>query len=231
MSYAARVELLVEEHPSLLVRAFSARWRTPLGQCPPLTAAASLLAAAVGSRSDVPPPDAAARGHIRDMLRHRDFKPTGRSKPSSEYLSRAQSEGGVRAINAAVDSCNAVSLHSGIPISVVDCALLCEPLQIRRAGTNESYVFNPTGQVIALAGLVCLYDAAGPCANAIKDAQRTKTSDSTQTTLSILWSSRQLEAQTEAALQLYLALLTNVADTEPVRCIALSADYPAPHGS
>jgi DNA/RNA-binding domain of Phe-tRNA-synthetase-like protein len=159
------------------------------------------------------------------MLRHRDFKPTGRSKPSSEYLSRAQSEGGVRAINAAVDSCNAVSLHSGLPISVVDCALLTEPLQIRRAGANESYVFNPGGQVIALAGLVCLYDAAGPCANAIKDAQRTKTSDSTETTLSILWSSRELEVQTDAALQLYLSLLTNLADIEPTRC------YPAPHGS
>lgn len=225
MSYAARVQIQVEEHPSLLVRAFVARWRTPLAQCPPLTAASALLAAPLGSRAELPPPDAATRGHIRDMLRHRDFKPTGRSKPSSEYLSRAQSEGGVRAINPAVDSCNAVSLHSGLPISVVDCALLSEPLQIRRAGTGESYVFNATGQVIELAGLVCLYDAAGPCANAIKDAQRTKTSDSTQTTLTILWSSRQLEALTDAALQLYLSLLTNVADIEPTRC------YPAPHGS
>lgn len=210
------VEIQVEEHPSLLVRAFITRWRSALGQCPPLTETSALLGSALGTRSELPPPDAALRAHIRDMLRHRDFKPTGRSKPSSEYLSRAQSEGGVRAINAAVDSCNAVSLHSGLPISVVDCERLTGPLQIRRAGANERYVFNPTGQEIELAGLVCLYDAHGACANAIKDAQRTKTSDSTQTTLSILWSSRQLVAQTDAALRLYLALLTNVADTELV---------------
>lgn len=210
------VEIQIEEHPSLLVRAFIARWRTPLGQCPPLTEASALLSSPLGTRSELPPPDAALRAHIRDMLRHRDFKPTGRSKPSSEYLSRAQSEGGVRAINAAVDSCNAVSLHSGLPISVVDCDLLTLPLQIRRAGADERYVFNPTGQVIELAGLVCLYDASGPCANAIKDAQRTKTSDTTRTTLSILWSSRQLETQTDAALRVYLSLLTNLADTELV---------------
>jgi DNA/RNA-binding domain of Phe-tRNA-synthetase-like protein len=216
------LQIQVEEHPSLLVRAFVARWRTTLGECPPLTEAAALLSSPVGSRAQLPPPDAAVRSHIRDMLRHRDFKPTGRSKPSSEYLSRASGEGGLRAINAAVDACNAVSLHTGVPISVVDCARVREPLQIRRAGTDESYVFNPTGQVIALAGLVCLYDADGACANAIKDAQRTKTSDTTRTTLSILWSCQQLATQTEAALRLYLSLLKDAADIELVACAPLT---------
>jgi DNA/RNA-binding domain of Phe-tRNA-synthetase-like protein len=206
------MELTVEPHPSLLARAFVTRFHTELAQCPPLTEALELLGAELGACTELQLPDAALRGHIRDMLRHRDFKPTGRSKPASEYLAR----GGLRSINPAVDACNAVSLHSGIPISVVDCDRLAAPLAIRRAGKDESYVFNPTGQVIELAGLVCLYDSAGPCANAVKDAQRTKTSETTRTTLSILWSSRALEAQTAAALRLYERLLSGVAVIEPV---------------
>ena len=40
------------------------------------------------------------------------------------------------------------------------------------------------GQEIRIDGLVCLFDAEGPCANAVKDSQRTKTSDATTRTLS-----------------------------------------------
>ena len=60
------------------------------------------------------------RAAVRDMLRHGGYKPTGRGKPASEYLVRAASEGALGSINAAVDVCNGVSLHSGFPISVVD---------------------------------------------------------------------------------------------------------------
>jgi DNA/RNA-binding domain of Phe-tRNA-synthetase-like protein len=210
------LQIQLQPHQSLLALAFIARWRAPIGQLPPLSAAGVLLTSQLGSCKVLPEPDAAVRAAIRDMLRSPDFKPTGRSKPSSEYLARAGSEGTLRAINPAVDACNAVSLHSGIPISVVDCDRLTGPLQIRLAAKDESYVFNPTGQVIDVAGLVCLCDANGPCANAIKDAQRTKTSDSTQTTLSILWSSQALAAQTAAALELYRSLLTEAAEIEHV---------------
>ena len=40
---------------------------------------------------------------------------------------------------------------------------------------------------IDLAGLVCLFDAEGPCANAVKDSQRTKTHPGTTRTLSVIW--------------------------------------------
>lgn len=218
------MELLVEPHSTLCVEAFITHWHMPLAQQPPLMAAAALLRAPLGTAAELPLPDAALRSAIRDMLRSRDFKPTGRSKPSSEYLARASSEAGdgLRSINPAVDVCNAVSLHSGLPISVVDLAKLTAPLQIRQAGKGESYVFNPTGQVIALDGLLCLYDTLGPCANAIKDAQRTKTSDATQHTLSILWSSRALAAQTAQATQLYHRLLASAAEIEVVTCTALT---------
>jgi DNA/RNA-binding domain of Phe-tRNA-synthetase-like protein len=204
-----------------LAQAFIARWRSALGQLPPLTEAITLLTSQLGSSHALPLADATLRAHLRDMLRHKDFKPTGRSKPSSEYLARANSENTLRSINPAVDAGNAVSLHSGLPISVVDWDRLSQPIQIRRADKADSYVFNPTGQVIELAGLVCLFDALGPCANAIKDAQRTKTSDTTQITLSIVWSSQQLAAHTNAALELYRTLLAGVAEIESVVCVTL----------
>jgi DNA/RNA-binding domain of Phe-tRNA-synthetase-like protein len=155
----------------------------------------------------LPAPDDALRAAIRDVLRQRGFKPTGRSKPSSEYLLRARREGGIRSINLAVDAGNAISLHSGLPISVVELGKLTPPLAIRSASRGEEYVFNPTGQVIDLGGLPCLYDQAGACANAVKGAQRTKTSGETRATINIIWSSDELQARTERALQLYRTLL------------------------
>ena len=55
------------------------------------------------------------------------------------------------------------------------------------APPGTSYVFNAAGQSIDLAGLPCLFDAEGPCANAVKDAQRTKTGPATRRTLSLIW--------------------------------------------
>ena len=48
--------------------------------------------------------DETVRPVIRDLLRHGGFKPSGRSKPASEYLVRAASDGGMRSINAVVDA-------------------------------------------------------------------------------------------------------------------------------
>jgi DNA/RNA-binding domain of Phe-tRNA-synthetase-like protein len=127
---------------------------------------------------------------VRDLLRLGGYKPTGRGKPSSEYLLGIAAQGPLPSINLAVDVCNAVSLHSGIPISVVDLDRVREPLSIRIAEKGSSYVFNAAGQTIDLGGLLCLFDAEGPCANAVKDAQRTKTHAGTTRTLSVVWSPR-----------------------------------------
>lgn len=105
---------------------------------------------------------------IRDLLRHGGFKPTGRSKPASEYLIKATITAKLSPINVAVDACNAVSLHSGLPISVVDFGLLVEPLRIDIAPPHTTYVFNQSGQSMDVSGLLCLFDADGPCANAVK---------------------------------------------------------------
>ena len=103
-----------------------------------------------------------------------------------------------------------MSLHAWLPISVVDLARAKLPLSIRIAEEGDSYVFNASGQTIDLGGLLCLCDADGPCANAVKDAQRTKTSDETTETVSILWGCLTYQEQTDRALGFYRELLTRI---------------------
>src|SRR5581483_2681890 len=97
--------------------------------------------------------------------------------------------------------------HSGLPISVVDVDKAREPLRVGIATTGMSYVFNAAGQVIDLGGLLCLGDADGPCANAVKDAQRTKTDAATTRTLTVLWGSTALPARAAQAEAWYRELL------------------------
>ena len=129
----------------------------------------------------------ACKGAVRDLLRGHGYRPTGRGKPSSEYLAGAVAEGRLGSINAVVDVGNAASLHSGLPISVVDLALCERPLRIDVPPPGSGYVFNRGGQTIDVAGLPCLFDAQGPCANAVKDAQRSKTTPATQRVLAVVW--------------------------------------------
>ncbi|HNN95872.1 MAG TPA: phenylalanine--tRNA ligase beta subunit-related protein [Pseudomonadota bacterium] len=192
-------------HPLLHAAGFVTVFPRPLADLPSppeLTGLFKLDARAPLSADD------AVRSAVRDLLRHGGYKPTGRGKPASEYLLRAAGEGTLSSINLAVDACNAVSLHAGLPISVIDLDRAKPPLAIAVAADDASYVFNASGQTIDLGGLLCLCDADGPCANAVKDAQRTKTSAGTQTTLSILWGYRGAVERTERAAAWYRELLT-----------------------
>ena len=198
--------LTVEPHPLLDPRCFITTFPAPLGELPPdrrITALFALDAPAPVQSSD------AIRKAVRDLLRHGGFKPTGRSKPASEYLIGAATQGRLAAINLAVDVCNAVSLHSGLPISVIDLDRTTSPLVIAIARPGTSYVFNAAGQVIDVGGLLCLCDADGPCANAVKDAQRTKTSPDTTRTLTVLWGTTALPGHAEAAERWYHQLLND----------------------
>lgn len=198
------IELHVDEHPSLRVATFTTRFPAPLGELATPPAVLEAL------RLDAPAPlqrDEAVRAAVRDLLRHGGYKPTGRGKPASEYLVRAAAEGALGAINPAVDACNAVSLHSGFPISVVDLDRASAPFRIGIAPAGARYVFNASGQEIDLAGLLCLFDAEGPCANAVRDAQRTKTHEGTRATLSVVWGCAGFEERLGAAEAWYRALL------------------------
>src|SRR5206468_2553056 len=163
-------------------------------------------------------PNEEVRAAVRAMLRHGGFKPAGRSKPASEYLQQAAQAGALQPINAAVDVCNAVSLHSGLPISVIDVDKARPPLRVGVAPAGSSYVFNASGQTIDLEGLLCLIDADGPCANAVKDAQRTKTGAETRRTLSLVWGSVDLPDRAARTETWYRTLLEQAgAATEVVR--------------
>jgi DNA/RNA-binding domain of Phe-tRNA-synthetase-like protein len=202
--------LTVDAHPLLDTVAFEATFPSPLSAQPSPEWLVALL------KLEAPAPlsaDDAVRGAVRDLLRHGGYKPTGRSKPASEYLVRAAGEGTLGSINAAVDVCNAVSLHSGLPISVVDPERAKEPLRIGLAPAGASYVFNASGQSIDLGGLLCLFDAEGPCANAVKDAQRTKTHAGTRRTLTVLWGTKALPGRTEQAFTWYRELLERLGAT------------------
>jgi DNA/RNA-binding domain of Phe-tRNA-synthetase-like protein len=158
------------------------------------------------------------RTRVRDLLRYGGFKPAGRSKPASEYLTGAAAEGRFPRINALVDACNVVSLHSGLPISLVDLDLVEPPLSIAIAAAGTSYPFNPSGQVIDASGLVCLFDAQGPTGTPVKDAQRTKTHDGTRNAIVVVWGTRALPGRTEQATAWYRALCQTIpgAATEDV---------------
>src|SRR4030095_3422273 len=197
------MQLQVDDPPLLRLAAFSTTFPAPIGA----VATPPSVVAALGV--DAPAPlerDEALRAAVRDLLRHGGYKPTGRGKPASEYLVRAATEGVLGTINAAVDVCNAVSLHSGFPISVVDLGRAHAPFRIAIAPAGASYVFNASGQEIDLSGLLCLYDAAGPCANAVRDAQRTKTSAETRSTLSVIWGCAGFEERLQDTAQWECAL-------------------------
>ncbi|MCC6558810.1 MAG: hypothetical protein IT372_38245 [Polyangiaceae bacterium] len=206
--------LTVDTHPLLELAAFATTFPAPLGSMPPSERLRGLLAL------DAPAPlraDDAVRAAVRDLLRHGGYKPTGRGKPASEYLIRAVSEGALGSINLAVDACNVVSLHSGLPISVVDLDRAAPPLRVGIAPAGSRYVFNAAGQEIDLGGLLCLFDAEGPCANGVKDAQRTKTHDATTRALSVIWGTTALPGRAAEAAAWYRALLAEAgAQTEPV---------------
>jgi len=150
---------------------------------------------------------------VRDLFRHRGYKPTGRGKPASEYLVGAATAERLGSINAAVDACNVVSLHSGLPISVIDLERASSPFRIDVPEDGEEYVFNASDQTIRLSGLLCLCDADGPCANAVRDSQRTKTHDGTTRTLSVIWAPESLTERRDRAVAWYRELLATVGAT------------------
>lgn len=206
--------LIVDPHPLLDLKAFETCFPQPLGEMRSSSELLTLLS------TTAPGPfqsDDATREAVRDLLRHGGFKPAGRSKPASEYLIKAVDEGNLSSINVAVDACNIVSLHSGLPISVVDLDRARPPFRVGLAWQGANYIFNASGQTIDLTGLLCLFDEEGPCANAVKDAQRTKTSPETHRTLSLIWGSTALPGRAAQAESWYRSLLEKEgAATTPV---------------
>jgi DNA/RNA-binding domain of Phe-tRNA-synthetase-like protein len=202
-----QLTVVVEPHPLLDVAMFVTRLPGPLGA---IAAPHEIsVLARPGAAAPVAPSET-TKTAVRDLLRHGGFKPAGRSKPASEYLTGAVAQGRFPRINATVDACNVVSLHSGLPISLVDVDRLDGDLAIKIAPAGTSYVFNPSGQLIDASGLVCLSDAQGPSGTPVKDAQRTKTHDATRVALSIVWGTTALPGRTRETTRWYRELVATI---------------------
>jgi DNA/RNA-binding domain of Phe-tRNA-synthetase-like protein len=197
----------IEPHPLLRPSAFTTVFPRPLAEMPTPSGVTGLL------RLDAEAPvqrDEALRLRVRDTLRHWGHKPAGRGKPASEYLVRAVGDGALGPINLAVDVCNVVSLHSGFPIALVDLHQAHPPFRVGQGPDDGRYVFNASGQEMSLRGLICLYDAQGPCGNPVKDAERVKTRGDTTRTLTVLWGVAGFEDRRDAAVAWYREILEGV---------------------
>lgn len=136
------------------------------------------------------PETVARKAAVRDMLRWGSYKPTGRGKPASEYLLNAAIEGSFPRINNVVDINNFVSVESLLPISLVDLDRAgTTSFRIRRGREGEEYVFNHSGQILALRDLLlaATLPANIPCATPIKDCQTTKTHEGTRQVLGLIY--------------------------------------------
>jgi DNA/RNA-binding domain of Phe-tRNA-synthetase-like protein len=159
---------------------------------PPELAAQLDTLIAKRATEEFPPPH--VKEAVRDMLRKGGFKPSGRNKPSSEYLAQAAREGRFPRINNLVDINNLLSLQSGLPMSLLDTDALGGHIEIRYGSDGEKYVFNPAGQEIDLKGLICVCRREGsasvPLGNAIKDSMTAKLKDSTRDVIGIVYCAR-----------------------------------------
>jgi DNA/RNA-binding domain of Phe-tRNA-synthetase-like protein len=156
-------------------------------------------------------PDSLGRkAAVRNMLRHGAYKPTGRGKPASEYLVNAAAEGEFPLINNLVDVNNLVSLETLLPISLVDLERAATTAFAARWGrTGESYVFNPSGQILDLRDLLLLSKLPEdePCASPIKDSQASKTHAASRDVLAVLYAPATLRSVAEEGARRMAGLL------------------------
>lgn len=160
---------------------------------------------------------------VRNMLRFGAYKPAGRSKPSSEYLLAAALDGSFPLVNGPVNANNAISLEWGYPASIFDLDRCGAELVLRRGLAGESYIFNASGQRIDLEDLLCVCRAEGdawvPCGNPVKDSMATKTTETTQNVVAVIYAPKtDPRADLSAAAETFAALL----DTE---CEAMDSGW------
>lgn len=141
------------------------------------------------------PPERKAQ--VRAMLRYGKYRPSGRSRPASEFLLKAALDGRFPCINPAVEANNYISLATGLPGSIFDTEKSGETMILRRGLPQERYVFNPAGQEIDLEDLLLVArptsdssELGVPCGNPVKDSMGTKIGESTSRVLAVLYAPR-----------------------------------------
>jgi DNA/RNA-binding domain of Phe-tRNA-synthetase-like protein len=161
--------------------------------------------------------DEEVRRQVRDLLRRGGYRPTGRGKPASEFLLSAVLEGRLARINNLVDACNFASLQRALPISIFDADLLGDDPSVRLARPGESYVFNPSGQRMDIAGLpvICRGPEQEPVGNAVKDSMLCKVHAGTRRVSAVVYASTRIaDSYLRATLQELTRLFVNHAGAE-----------------
>lgn len=190
MSVTFRIDVA---DPDLVVGLVEARGAT-VGPSPADLAAEVDRVVALRAVGEWPPEP--VRAAVRDLLRRGGYKPTGRGKPSSEFLAQAAARGEFPRISNAVDALNLVSLDTGIPISLLDLdrALAGAPgLVLRYGREGEKFVFNAAGHEIDVEGLLSVAREGGaPLGNPVKDSMESKLVPESRDLLAVLFASRKV---------------------------------------
>jgi DNA/RNA-binding domain of Phe-tRNA-synthetase-like protein len=131
---------------------------------------------------------------VRGLLRRGGFKPSGRSKPASEYLLQSAKEGRFPWINNIVDINNFISMKYGLPISALDLMIVGDSVQFRYGKAGEKYIFNQAGHEIELENLLCVgrADPDEPLGNPVKDSMTGKLKATTNSVLIAIYSSTEV---------------------------------------
>lgn len=154
---------------------------------PSSAALAEVTATLLAERAGQDFPHPSLKEDVRGLLRTGGFKPSGRSKPASEYLAQAAREGRYPSINNLVDVNNYVSLATGLPISLLNADAFGAVLDFRFGAAGERYVFNGAGHEIDLEGLICACGDDQPLGNPVKDSMRGKVTDETRNVVGIIY--------------------------------------------
>ena len=143
-------------------------------------------------------PDNMQKG-IRSLLKTFGFKPSGRSRPASEYLFKDLSNrGSFNYINNIVDINNHISLKYKLPISVFDLDKSGYELCLRVGKDDEQYVFNKEGQILSLKKLLLVSKTnAEAIGTPVKDSQATKVFEPTKKIAFFIYTSGNITSKEE----------------------------------
>ncbi len=165
-------------------------------------------------KNDLPHDLEECRTLSRRLLRHGVYKPSGRSKPASEFLLRAAREDAFPRVSQVVDCVNYVSLRTMLPISIWDVRQIpADSFLFAHGLPGEKYVFNSAGHEINLEDLITGFAVSEtdriPIVNPVKDSMRTKIAESTDYAVAVIYCHNELpENHRENATRLLADLLS-----------------------
>lgn len=133
-------------------------------------------------------PDQELLRSVRQMIKKGGFSPNGRNKPASEYLIKTAKDNAFPFINNAADLTNYFSLLWGLPISLLDLDSLSWAIDISLGLPGENYVFNKSGQILDLNGLITIRSKDNkPLGSPIKDSMDGKITLNTKNMAGIIY--------------------------------------------